>query len=246
MSERRPLAPSVADIAPFSVSRLEHFELFKGLSFKSYNAGDPDPAICDLKVYQDYLAYCFIEANVPRGSRILEVGGGDSRILRHFSRDHECWSVDKCEGLGNGPKAFTSPDFRIVYDYLGSSNPELPASYFDLVFSISALEHTPEDPDARDAIARDLRRVLKPGCPSLHLFDCVWRPGGRSWVNGLVPYLYRTLPLRTRLVPPEELAQDPGVYFMAQEPFDRVWAPLVGSSYQEFGRPYSLNLLWLA
>ncbi|MBK8551291.1 MAG: hypothetical protein IPL53_09635 [Ignavibacteria bacterium] len=37
--------------------------------------------------------------------KILEIGGGDSRILKHFSKDFECWNLDKMEGLGNGPVA---------------------------------------------------------------------------------------------------------------------------------------------
>jgi len=70
--------PTPGNIAEFSYSRLSSFDLFRGLPFKSYNVGDPDPAICDLKVYQDYPTYCFISRNVPKGSRVLEVGGGDS------------------------------------------------------------------------------------------------------------------------------------------------------------------------
>jgi hypothetical protein len=244
MSPLRPAPPTAANIADFSLSRLEHFELFRGVPFKSYNVDDPDPVQCDLKVYQDHLVYQFINANLRKGSRLLEVGGGDSRILKHFSRDYECWNVDKCEGLGNGPVAFTSPHFKIVYDYIGTANPALPSGYFDLVFSISALEHTPEEQSLREGIARDLQRVVKPGAPNLHLFDCVWRPDGKSWVNGLIPHLYRTMPMKTRFASPEGLENDPGVYFMAETPFNAWWAPLVGSQYREFGRPFSMNLFW--
>src|SRR4029434_2211148 len=80
-----PQWPTPATIAEFSYSKLSHFELFRGLPFQSYNVGDPDPAVCDLKVYQDYLTYCFIRLTVPPGSRILDVSGGDSRILKFFA-----------------------------------------------------------------------------------------------------------------------------------------------------------------
>ncbi len=60
--------PTPANIAGFSYSKLSHFNLFRDLPFKSYNVDDPDPAICDLKVYQDYLIYCFIRRNVAPGS----------------------------------------------------------------------------------------------------------------------------------------------------------------------------------
>ena len=75
-----------SNIADFSYSRISSFDLFRGVPFKSYNVGDPHPAICDLKVYQDYITYLFITRNVPKGSRILEVGGGDSRILKFFAQ----------------------------------------------------------------------------------------------------------------------------------------------------------------
>ncbi len=236
--------PCPENIADFSVSKLGHFELFKGLPFQSYNVGDPDPVICDLKVYQDYLMYCFIVANVPKGSRILDVGGGDSRVLKFFSKDYECWNVDKCEGLGNGPVRFTSPHYRIVYDYLGTGNPELPDQYFDFVFSISALEHTPEDPAIREGIVKDINRILKPGCPSFHLFDCIWRPNGKTWINGLIPHFYRTTPVRTRFESPEESERDADTFFMSEKAFDSSWGAILKTNYRDYGRPYSQNVFW--
>lgn len=238
--------PGPDNIAAFSHSKREHFDLFKGLPFQSYNVGDPDPAICDLKVYQDYLVYCFIRRNIPPGARILEVGGGDSRILRHFAKDYECWNADKCEGLGNGPVQFSSPHYRIVYDYIGSFSTELPEHGFDFVFSISALEHAPEDEAVRAAILADLHRVLKPGCPSFHCFDAIVRPEGRSWVNGLIPHLYAHAPLQTRFTPPEHLGAEGSTYFMSRQAYEANWQPITKESYEAFGRPFSYNLFWTA
>lgn len=99
-----PISPTRATFADFSYSKLSPLELFRGLPSRSYNVGDPDSAICDPKVHQDYLTCCFIRINVAPGSKILDVGGGDCRILRFFSNEHECRNADKCEGLGNGPK----------------------------------------------------------------------------------------------------------------------------------------------
>ncbi len=226
------------------MSKLAHFDLFKGQPFRSYNVDAPDPMTCDLKVYQDYLMYTYIVANVPKGSRILEVGGGDSRILRYFAKDYECWNVDKCEGLGNGPIQFTSPHYRIVSDYLGSFNPELPDAHFDFVFSISALEHTPEDQTVRENLVRDLHRILKPGAATFHLFDCIWRRDGKTWINSLVPYLYATVPAATRFVPPAALENDPSIYYMSEAAFTSNWTPILKQSDQEYGRPYSMNVFW--
>ncbi len=238
--------PSPAKMGKFSYSKLSHFKLFRGLPFKSYNVGDPDPAICDLKVYQDYLVYCFILRNIPKGSRILEVGGGDSRILKYFANDYECWNAGKCEGLGNGPIQFTSQHFRIVYDYLGSFNPELPDHHFDFVFSISALEHTPEDQQTRVNVLADMNRVLKPGCPSFHCFDAILRPAGHSWVNGLIPHIYANQSLQTHFVPLEEIEADPDTYFMSQQAYEANWQPFTNEPYEKFGRAFSINLCWIA
>lgn len=241
-----PNWPSPENIADFSYSKLSHFDLFANLPFKSYNVGDPDPAICDLKVYQDYLTYCFILRNIPKGARILEVGGGDSRVLKYFSKDYECWNADKCEGLGNGPIKFTSPHYRIVYDYVGTFNPELPDHHFDFVFSISALEHTPEDQAIRVNVLKDMNRVLKPGCPSFHCFDSILRPAGKSWVNGLIPYLYANAPLQTKNAPLAEIAADPDLYAMSRQAYETNWQPITKDSYEKFGRAFSINLCWIA
>lgn len=241
-----PAWPTAANIADFSYSKLSHFELFRDTPFRSYNVGDPDPAICDLKVYQDYLVYCFIERNIPRGAKILEIGGGDSRVLKYFSKDYECWNADKCEGLGNGPIQFTSSDYRIVYDYVGSFNRELPDHYFDFIFSISALEHTPEDQLVRTNVLQDLQRMLKPGHLSLHCFDAILRPAEKSWVNGLIPYTYASLPLITRLPPLEEIATNPNTYTMSPQAYTANWQPITKLPAAEFGRCFSLNLCWTA
>ena len=236
--------PSPTKMGGFSYSKLSHFKLFRDLPFKSYNVGDPDPGICDLKVYQDYVVYCFISRNIPKGSRILEVGGGDSRILKYFASDYDCWNADKCEGLGNGPVRFASPHYRIVYDYVGSFNPELPDAQFDFVFSISALEHTPEDQQTRVNVLADMNRVLKPGCPSFHCFDAILRPAGNSWVNGLIPYIYSSESLATRRASMEEIEADPDTYFMSQQAYEANWQPFTKEPYESYGRPFSYNLFW--
>lgn len=238
-----PSWPNPDNIGYFSYSKRSHFELFKGLSFKSYNSGDPDPAICDLKVYQDYLMYCFIEARVPKHSKILEVGGGDSRVLKFISKDYECWNVDKCEGLGNGPLQFKSDDYRIVYDYLGSESREIPGRYFDFIFSISALEHTPDDEGVRNGIVSDLKRVIKPGGKQFHLFDITLKEE-HLWQNKLIHTFFDVFPVRTLPVTKALLHADPDTYFMARAAYDHAWARLTKQSYDECGWPLSLNLFW--
>lgn len=236
--------PNPANIAEFTHSKLSHFRIFRGLPFKSFNVGDPDPALCDLKVYQDYLVYCFVRRNIPPGGRILEVGGGDSRVLKFFSRQYECWNIDKCEGLGNGPVMLRPSDYKIVYDYMGSFNPAVPDTYFDLVYSISALEHTPEDPGIRGAIPDDIDRVLKPGGLSFHCFDILLRPGASHWINGLIPHLYGSRAILNRWQTPEELLLDPDLYHMSKAAYNDNWRPIMKLPWNAAGFPVSYNLLW--
>lgn len=101
---------------------------------------------------------------------ILELGGGDSRILRVLARSNTCWNVDKLEGEGGGPiKTRLPKSVRIVRDYMGKFNREIPDNAFDFVVSVSAVEHIP-DADFADAM-RDCYRVLKPGGRMLHAVD---------------------------------------------------------------------------
>lgn len=105
------------------------------------------------------------------GKRILELGGGHSRILRVLARRNECWNVDKFEGLGGGPNRIGRQrgKIRIVRDYMGAFNPALPNGYFDCIVSASAVEHIPDQHFAD--VIRDCHRVLKPGGVMFHAVD---------------------------------------------------------------------------
>ena len=157
----------------FTFSKRRHFPLFQGLDIELLNH-DLNISSCDLKAYQDLLVFAFLKNVLPPGSRILEVGGGNSRILAYFAESYECWNIDKFKGLGYGPVSKSDVSYRIVEDYMGNFNNELPNDYFDLVFSISALEHVPHGtPDLYQRIMDDIDRVLKRGGYSLHCFDIV-------------------------------------------------------------------------
>ena len=135
-----------------------------------------NPLSSALKCYQDLLVLSFIENNLPEGAKILDVGGGYSRVLRHLKYQYECWCADKYEGLGNGSKVIPTEKemgYRIVLDYMGNFNSELPENYFDFVFSISSLEHNSQDAIKTSSIIKDINRVLRPGGFSLHCMDMV-------------------------------------------------------------------------
>jgi hypothetical protein len=204
-----------------------------------------DPQASQLKVYQDLLVLAFIKENIPKGSRILDVGGAESRILKHLYKDYECWNIDKLEGLGSGRTSLDPAGrYRLVRDYMGNFNPELPDNYFDLVFSISALEHTPKtDPQSLTSLRDDLNRVLKPGGYSLHCFDIVIKPD-TVWTNPLLPMLFETQSTLNHWVPLELLQFDPDLYVLPESVYNRSWIKSCRLPYYEFGKPVSYNVLW--
>ena len=203
-----------------------------------------DPEECDLKVYQDLLMFCFIKFNIPHGSKILDIGGGDSRILRYFKNVHECWNIDKLEGVGNGPTDIDTSGFRLVHDYMGNFNDELPENYFDLVFSISTLEHVPlDDEKTYENILKDINRVLKPGGYSVHCIDVVLKED-YVWTNEIMPYFFRNVEMINQFIPLLEILKDPDLFVMSKKYYERTWQITTGKSYEEFGRPGSYNFLW--
>jgi ubiquinone/menaquinone biosynthesis C-methylase UbiE len=197
-----------------------------------------------LKVYQDLFVYSFIKQNIKPGSKILDIGGGNSRILKHFKNDYECWNIDKLEGIGNGPTDIETTGFRLVYDYMGNFSKELPDSYFDLVFSISTLEHVPlDDMTAYENILKDINRVLKPGGYSLHCIDVVWLDSF-VWTNQIMPYFFENEKMINEFIPLAKLKEDPELFVMSEEYYSRSWQFTTGKTYSEFGKPLSYNFLW--
>lgn len=196
-----------------------------------------------LKVYQDLLVETFIRDNLPPGARLLEVGGGESRVIAALKDDYECWNLDRLEGYGGGPTAVDDRGFRLVRSYLGERSAELPDHYFDLVFSISVLEHVPESAESFHALCDDLDRLLRPGGFSLHCFDVILRGAG-GWTNRLLPYLFSRYPTANPYQPLEAIAGDDDLLCMSEAAYDRCWRPVTERPYAEHGRPLSCNILW--
>ena len=189
--------------------------------------------------------FAFIKDHVPPGSRILDVGGGISRVLNHFSDQYECWNIDKFEGLGNGPKKQKTGKYRLVNDYMGNFNPELPDDYFDLVFSISALEHVPqEDSVFLQNIIDDMDRVLKPGGYSLHLFDIVYKEGKLRVFNKFMYHLFTTVDTINPFIHPNKVYSGYDLYFLSESAYVDVWERITKIPFKVFGQPTSINALW--
>jgi len=233
----------LANFHHFTYARRSHWPLFEGRDAELFGAR-MDPDIQQLKIYQDLLVFTFIKDHVPPGSRILDVGGGLSRILKYFARTHDCWNIDKLEGIGNGPKDIGSVPYHLIRDYMGNFNPWLPDNHFDFVFSLSALEHVPEDnPALFDRIIDDINRVLKPGGYSLHLFDVIFKRNG-FWTNKFIYHIFDRVKTVNRFIPPDEIRDDPDLYCMSESAYNKTWFKTIQKAYLDHGRPSNITILW--
>lgn len=122
----------------------------------------------ELKNVQD--AFVLAHIHDVKNKTILEVGGGQSRVLPRLHGSNELWNADRLEGDGNGPTDIETDDrIRMVNSFLSEFDPSLPNDYFDITFSISTVEHIPGA--AMSDFIEDTIRVLKPGGIALHAVD---------------------------------------------------------------------------
>lgn len=233
------------DFQDFTYSKQSH--LYKLPRFGEHTGVDHN--LANLKLYQDIFVYNFIVDNLPPGSKLLEVGGGNSRIIEALQHQYEIWNLDKFEGVGNGPLQISNDrGHHLISAYMGEFSPELPDDYFDCVFSLSTLEHVyPETEATFKNVCDDINRVLKFGGLSLHLFDVVSEKEGvqtNVWTNQLLLYIFQNIETVNQMIPFAKMQKDPDLYVMSEAAYNMMWEPITHQSYQLFGKPLSYNVLW--
>jgi ubiquinone/menaquinone biosynthesis C-methylase UbiE len=119
--------------------------------------------------------FCVEKITQIKPTKILEVGAGFNTFFdENFGSDYEYWMIDDA---GYYPKDKFEPaiekrqNTQFVCSLMGSFSYELPDNYFDIVFSISVLEHVP--PTSCYDLYRDMFRVLSPGGYIVHSIDLV-------------------------------------------------------------------------
>lgn len=237
-AHRQPI--SLAGFAGFTSARHSHFERFIiPPAYRSLHR-----RFCDLKTYQDLFAYTLIRDVIPAGARLLEIGGGTSRVIPLLEDHYEVWNLDKMEGAGHGPVAAPAAvQPRLVRDYIGAFNPQFDDHSFDCVFSISTLEHVPEDDQVFANIVADIRRLLKPGGISFHTIDIVLK-GDSYWPHRFIDYLYANgVPANPRLSPAEILS-DPDLWTLSPYAYYSHWFGRTRQRYGSFGRPTGCQVWW--
>lgn len=126
-----------------------------------------------LKSVQDVMAYHYLHE--PIAQNIGEIGGGNSRLLPVLASQNRCHNIEKFEGQDGGPSKETKiKNVRNVHAFVGEFDSALEESSLDVVFSVSVVEHIPNDKLA-DFI-RDCHRILKPGGRMVHLVDMYLNP----------------------------------------------------------------------
>lgn len=238
---KKPHKPITMDeIASFSFSKTGHFKKMVPLPIHNSQS----PATCDLKVYQDSFIHTFIMDNVAPGAKILEIGGGESRVIKEFHEQYEFWNLDKLEGSGYGPKSVMDDfGFKLVRDYIGNFSKGLPDNYFDLVYSISTIEHFSNQPKDLMAIYQDIQRLLKPGGLSVHCIDALLYED-HYFVHPFVDYVYEQEAPIFPLVSFKELMTCQNLWTLPPFAFYTRWYHLVKKSMRKFGHPFSINILW--
>lgn len=238
---QKPHSPMrTQDFNNYRYSRTDHFSDFTVLPIHRKQS----PKTCDLKVYQDSLVYTFILDNIPTGARLLEIGGGESRIIHQLRNQYEFWNLDKLEGEGHGPKDLgEKKGFTLVQDYIGNFSEQLPGNYFDLIFSISTIEHLPYKPSIIKNVINDIQRLLKPGAYSLHCVDGLIF-NDRYFVHPLVNEVFKTGYIKHQQTTFQELVSDKRLWLLPRYAFYTRWFHLVKKPLHNFGHPFSINLLW--
>jgi hypothetical protein len=121
-----------------------------------------------LKSAQDLMAY--VHLREASGLAIAEIGGGKSRLLPKLVQNNRCANIEKFEGLNNGPnREIVIDGVENISAYVGTSEGAIEPGTFDLLFSISVVEHV--DIEALPPFFLDCARILKPQGRMIHLID---------------------------------------------------------------------------
>ncbi|MCF6263983.1 MAG: class I SAM-dependent methyltransferase [Xanthomonadales bacterium] len=127
------------------------------------------PVVYHLKYIQDVEVYHLIKG--IKGATIGEIGANHSRILPDFSDNNDCYCIDTFEVSVGGGSTVKPEDvgYKFFDCFVGDSSTVISDNYFDILFSVSVVEHVPTK--QLKQFFSDSLRMLKPGGFCIHLID---------------------------------------------------------------------------
>jgi len=115
------------------------------------------------------------------GQKIIEVGGGYSLLPEYLAERYslEAWIGDDF-GMSTDSSIWSRwgnphdlvikyPDVNYVFKNFGIFSTDFPDNYFDRIFTVSTLEHIPDNQILM--VLMDMHRCLQPGGLELHTID---------------------------------------------------------------------------
>lgn len=232
--------PILDNIDHFAYAKKSHFQQLEIPKIHSKQS----PKTADMKAYQDSLILTFIKQNIKPGAKILEIGGGHSRIIQLLHDTYAFWNLDKLEGVGFGPKSPYDADGHIlVQDYIGAFSPELEDHSFDFIYSISTIEHLPEDEETVTRCLADMDRLLAPGGSCLHCVDAILKPDKLEVHPLLQQALSENKTAKTNLSF-ETISKDADLWKLPFYTYYTRYFHLTKERLKNFGQPITINIYW--
>lgn len=201
-SARTARMPNCGEMTRMAGYRLELFDYARVSALYEYMDAGLYLAGCSIKGHNRPSVLSNVD--FQPGQRVLGVGEAYSELPAHIAATYGCevWVADDF-GRTSGEEDLWSrwgdpdelqnkhPQIRYVNERMGAPSDNIPEGYFDVVYSVSTLEHIP----AADmpAVFTHMDRCLAPGGVSYHTIDVPMpiRPfGGSRWrgIAGVVAY----------------------------------------------------------
>ncbi len=173
----------------------------------------------NMKTTQDCIIYGFLED--ARNMDIAEIGGGKSRLLKAIAANNRCVNIEPFEGNDGGPaRAVNIAGVRNIRALLGENSDDIEDERFDVVFSISVVEHLALH--KLEAFFDEGLRILRPGGLWLHAVDSYLGDAPNPTVDQRVSVYRQWAASPGRTEPVGEIFDGPAVFSadMASNPDD--------------------------